>query len=144
MLQALLEERFQLTIRHELRDLPVYVLLVGTDGSKLKAGEKPDSPSDMRMSGGKGLMIGQGLPMAIVIESLSEILGRPVTDATALKGYYDFRLEWTLEESDAATPNNGGPPVFTAVREQLGLKLEARKGPVDVLVIESAVPPSGN
>jgi uncharacterized protein (TIGR03435 family) len=67
-----------------------------------------------------------------------------VTDATDLKGYYDFRLEWTPEEADTAVPNNGGPSVFTAVQEQLGLKLEARKGQVDVLVIESAAQPSGN
>lgn len=139
MMQALLEGRFKLGIRRESRELPVYVLVVGKDGSKLKERKEPENPLDMRMSGGKGLMIAQGIPMPILIESLSSLLGRAVHDETDLKGYYDFRLAWTPDDADTA-----GPSIFTAVQEQLGLKLEARKGQVEMLVIESATQPSGN
>jgi uncharacterized protein (TIGR03435 family) len=146
MQQALLEERFKLSIRRTSKELPLYVLTPGKDGPKLKAREKPEKPSDMKMSGGKGLMIGQGLPIAIIVESLSEVLERPVSDATGLTGYYDFRLDWMPDEVDATTPRSDstGPSLFTAVQEQLGLKLEPRKGPVDVLAIETAMQPSEN
>jgi len=145
MLQALLEDRFKLAIRQTFRELPVYVLLVGKDGSKLKSRDKPEAPSDMRMTGGRGLIIAQSVPMAIVTESLSEVLGRPVNDATGLKGYYDLRLEWAPVDADADTsPDTAGPSIFTAVQEQLGLKLDAQEGPVEIFVIENAAQPSGN
>jgi uncharacterized protein (TIGR03435 family) len=69
-----------------------------------------------------------------------------VRDATGLTGYYDFRLDWTPDEIDANTSHSDstGPSLFTAVEEQLGLKLEARKGPVDVLAIDTAMEPSEN
>ena len=129
MLQALLEDRFKLTISFRLKERPA-----------------PQRPSDMRMSGGKGLMIGQGVPISILAESLAGLLGRPVTDATGLKGYYDFRLVWAPDETNAGEPpaDRTGPSIFTAIQEQLGLKVEARKGPVEILVIENAAQPSEN
>lgn len=134
ILRRLLEERFHLTVQLTERELPVYSLIVGKGGSKMTEKEKPE-PRDMRMSGGKGLMIGQSIPMAIVAESLSSVLGRPVMDETGLKGYYDFRLEWTPDDADAP-----GPTLFTAIQEQLGLRIETHKAPVEVLVIDHAEP----
>lgn len=145
MQQTLLEDRFRLSVRRTTRELPLYVLTVSKTGSGLKERPKPENPTDMKMSGGKGLMIGQGLPIKIVTESLSEVLGRRVTDQTGLTGYYDFRLEWMPDEIDAAPHSDSTrPSLFTALQEQLGLKLEARRGPVEVLYIESASEPSAN
>lgn len=72
-------------------------------------------------------------------ETLSNVLGRPVTNETGLDGPYDYKLEWTPEGSDA-----GGPSIFTALTEQLGLRLESKKGPVQVFVIEKIEKPSEN
>ena len=90
----------------------------------------------------------------LVAQSLSNLLGRPVKDETGLNGYYDFRLEWTPDESEPArilddvgtlTPrDHDAPSIFTAIQEQLGLKLEARKLPVEVLVIDHVESPSEN
>jgi uncharacterized protein (TIGR03435 family) len=145
MMQSLLEERFRLSLSRSSRELPVYALIVGKNGSKLKERAKPETPSDMKMTGANGSLTAQGLPIAILAESFSSILGRQVNDETGLTGYYDFRLEWTPEEMAAnARSDNTGPSIFTAVQEQLGLRLEARRGPVEVLVVQAATRPSAN
>ncbi|MGD1071274.1 MAG: TIGR03435 family protein, partial [Bryobacteraceae bacterium] len=146
LLQGLLAERFRLTLQHTRQDLPEYALVVGPRGPKLKEREKWKDATDMRLSGGKGLMIGQQVTMGLVAQNLSARVGRPVEDATGLKGYYDFRLEWTPDETDGApTPSDQtGPSLFTAIREQLGLKLESVKGPVEVLVIDHVERPTEN
>jgi uncharacterized protein (TIGR03435 family) len=145
MMQSLLEDRFRLTVRRTQQQLPVYLLTVGKDGLKLKDRPKPENPLDMRMSGGRGLMTGTGMPIKIVIESLSSILARPVNDGTGLTGYYDFRLEWNPDDLDVSvTPDHTGPSLFTAIQDQLGLKLESRRGPVEVLSIDTASQPSEN
>jgi uncharacterized protein (TIGR03435 family) len=139
LLQNLVADRFKLKVKVETKELPVYALIVGKDGSKLKGGEKPENATDMRMRGGPGLMIGQKLTIQVLSEALSEVLGRPVVGKTGLPGYYDFKLEWTPDDSD--TP---GASIFTAIQEQLGLKLESQKGPVEVVVIQAAERASEN
>jgi bla regulator protein BlaR1 len=154
-LQRLLADRFQLTLQHTTKELPVYTLVVGKGGPKLQEGEKPKNPTDMRLSGGKGLMVAQKVQLGLVAQVLSGRLGRPVTDDTGLTGYYNFRLEWTQDETEpalagengaaAAVPvDRAGPSIFTALQEQLGLRLEGRKGPVEVLAIERVEMPSAN
>jgi uncharacterized protein (TIGR03435 family) len=109
------------------------------------------------MKAGSGDITGQALPMANLAEELSNQLGRPVMDKTGLTGPYDFSLRWTPDEGQPSQgidggplPNNppppesSGPSIFTAIQEQLGLKLESKKGPVDVLVIDHVEKPSGN
>lgn len=144
-LQSLLEDRFQLTILRTTKELPLYTLTVSKSGSKMKERTQPENPSDMKMTGGRGLMVGQGLPIEIVVESLSSVLGRPVKDATGLRGFYDFRLQWTPDDIDPnSTGADGGPSLFAALQEQLGLRLEAGRGPVDAFTVESAMQPSEN
>jgi uncharacterized protein (TIGR03435 family) len=70
--------------------------------------------------------------------------GRYVIDKTGLAGRYDFELQWTPDDTPADSPLAGGPSIFTAVEEQLGLKLESARAPVDVLVVDSAEQPSPN
>jgi len=118
-------------------------------------------------SGGQGLMmmngwrlIGQAVPIANLANALSQQLGRNVVDQTGLKGKYDFTLQWTPDQSQKGmlggpevgapgpdsppTPDANGPSIFTAIQEQLGLKLESTKGPVDFLVIDHIEKPSEN
>jgi uncharacterized protein (TIGR03435 family) len=144
MLQGLLAERFQLRIRHVVKDLPVYRLVVAKSGSKLRE-SPPDAKFSMAISGGGG-----GKPMRIEARhaALSSLVSqietqerRPVVDATGLAGFYDFDVEWDLNGLTAADAS--GPSVFTAV-QQLGLRLEAGTAPLDTVVIESAQRPSAN
>ncbi len=106
------------------------------------------------MSIGRGQLNAQMAPMSAFVNMLAQQLGRPVIDKTDLKDNYDIKLEWTPDEStraighvagvEAPPADSSGPSIFTAVQEQLGLRLEAARGPVDVLVIDSVEKPSGN
>jgi uncharacterized protein (TIGR03435 family) len=108
----------------------------------------------MRM--GRGLLSAQGAPLNTLADSLSRLLGRVVLDKTGLTGLYDFELKWTPDESqgqmfkgpdigDSPPPADAsGPTIFTAIQEQLGLKLESQKGPVEVLVIDHVERPTEN
>ncbi len=108
----------------------------------------------MRM--GRGQFSAQAAPLSLLADSLSRQLGRVVLDKTGLTGLYDFELKWTPDESQsqmfkgpdgadsAPPPDASGPTIFTALQEQLGLKLEAQKGPVEVLVIDHVEKPTEN
>ena len=198
MLQALLAERFKLTVRHEKKDLPVYALIVAKGGPKLTPSSDapeaplPDSPNTMSLGtekgqmkisqDGKGGIVMQGggvgttrasvgpagmhmemskVDMVNLVDTLSQLVDKPVIDMTELKGTYQFAMDLPMEEMlvlaqrqvaqlglqipmgapvavpgaspDAATP--GGSAVFNAV-EKLGLKLDSRKAPVDVIVVD--------
>jgi uncharacterized protein (TIGR03435 family) len=171
MLQALLADRFKLTIHRETKELPVYALVVAKNGPKLQEA-KPDAtypngikgPDGVGRAGmmrmGMGELTAQGVPLANLLGSLSRQLGRKVVDKTGLTGKYDFMLHWTPDESQgpmfkgtdggpqgsnaAAPPESSGPSIFTAIQEQLGLKLESQKGPVEMIVIDHVEKPSQN
>ena len=204
MLQSLLAERFKLALHHETKELPMYALVLGKGGSKLKeaveedattpqtavpppppppgrdeaapvrlkmdADGMPQLPSGMGRNGvimmtiyGSGglrtRMVCKGQPVSALLATLSNLLGHPVVDATGLKGKYDITLDYAPDGLHgpttmmpppppphdggdgggppmASAPDLGGPSIFTALQEQLGLKLEQRKGPVDLLVID--------
>jgi uncharacterized protein (TIGR03435 family) len=202
MLQNLLAERFKLALHHETKELPMYALVVGKGGPKLKEAVEEDAtapqgaapppppgrdetapvrlkmdadgmprpPSGMgrngvimmTMYGSGGLrtrMVCKGQPVSALLATLSSQLGRPVVDATNLKGKYDITLDYAPDGLNGSrimmpppppqhdggdgggppmtsAPDAGGPTIFTALQEQLGLKLEQRKGPVDLLVID--------
>jgi uncharacterized protein (TIGR03435 family) len=158
MFQQILAERFKLVAHHETHELPIYQLVIGKNGSKLKE-SAPDDPSSATPAR-KGMMFGLGKvtatggSMSMFITPLSRQLGRIIVDKTGLTGKYDFTLEWTPEggapppagasPSGAAPPDQPGPDIFTAIQEQLGLKLEPTKGPVDVIVVDHIEKPSAN
>jgi uncharacterized protein (TIGR03435 family) len=162
MIQALLAERFGLVFHRETRDMAVYMLVVGKSGSKLHEAKPGDTyPNGIKLSngpGGAGVMMmrggpggtfivtAQGVPLSSFIPQLSGNSGRPVLDKTGLTGIYDFTLTYALDQnaSASATSDPTGPSIFTAIQEQLGLKLEPGKGPVEVIVIDHAEKPSGN
>ena len=207
MVQSLLEDRFKLKAHLETRELPIYELVLGKDGPKIKrsADQTPAAPPIVRSGpcepasatgqppfpGGRGLPFGPGTPpprgsafmmmgtsgmtvratatpLATVIGMLQQQLGRTVLDRTGLDGLYDFELTFSPEGlgspfgrgflplppqppggiagSASAAPTTASDPVpslFTAIQE-LGLKLESTKGPVEVLVIESVEKPTEN
>jgi uncharacterized protein (TIGR03435 family) len=151
MLRALLEDRFKLTLHREKKELPGYALVIGKSGLKVHEVEH-EGKSWTRF--GRGSLNGHEVSMPALADALSGRLGRPVVDSTGIKGFFDVNLEWTPDQSQPRGPKESveplpaddgdGPTIFTALQEQLGLKLEPRKGPVEILVIDRIEKPSEN
>jgi uncharacterized protein (TIGR03435 family) len=138
MVQALLADRFQLKLHRETRTLPAYDLILAKGGSKLQL-----TKSNGRNFGvGRTHFNGEGLTMTLIAEELSLITGRVVVDKTNLADRYDLKLEWAAD--DAPATDNSGPSLFTAIQEQLGLKLESAKEAAPVLIIDHVELPTPN
>jgi uncharacterized protein (TIGR03435 family) len=161
MMQNLLAERFHLTFHREKKEGNVYELVVAKNGPKLKASTKdpapqngrepPSGPPKLGPDGFPALPPGRGYRMAMMNDrasaqftdgSMSELaglvagqLGRPVTDATQLRGKYEFTLRWSMQGL-GKPGDDPGPTLFVALQEQLGLKLEQKKGMIDMIVID--------
>jgi bla regulator protein BlaR1 len=136
----MLAERFQLKMREELKELPVYVLVQDKGGHKLKRSENAKGGMNHNSNNGNGTITGNGVTTKRLAIALGGVLGRPVNDETGLENeLVDFELKYF---SDTAA--DSGPTIYTALREQLGLKLESRKGPVTTYVVESVARPSDN
>lgn len=132
-LRTLLEDRFGLHTHFETHTLPVYRLSVGKNGSRLTVAE-PTSPGSILA--GPGTFTGARTTMSQIVTLLNRLVDRPVLDKTGLTGYFSFQLRFG--------DDTGEQSLFTAVQEQLGLKLDAVKEPVEVLVIDSARKPGDN
>ncbi len=117
---------------------PRYDLVLAKGGSKLQ----PTRANGKSVGIGRNHFNGQGLTLTLIAEQLSEIAGRIVVDKTGLTGRYDLKLQWTPD--NAPETDNSAPSLFTAIQEQLGLKLESSKEPVPVLVIDHIERPSEN
>jgi uncharacterized protein (TIGR03435 family) len=158
-LRSLLAERFQLTVHHDNKEQTVYALVVAKSGPKLPEAKAGNISGRMRM--GRGQLDGQGVEMKMLATVLSNQVGRPVIDRTALKGEFDVKLEWTPDPGQGGgpfgplgppppgiepppPPDPNGPSIFTALQEQLGLRLESQKGPAESLVIDRVQRPSEN
>jgi len=148
MLQTLLDDRFKIAIRREPKELPVYALVVAKGGSKLTPGTAGNPERvELNVSGtGMHQMRAQSVPLSTIARVLTGQAGRIVVDRTGIAGSFDYQLEWVPDPANmpminGAKPdgsNLNGASIFTAVQEQLGLKLESTKGPVEILVIERA------
>lgn len=140
MMQALLAERFKLSLHRETRELPIYALVVTKSGPKFPLREAPQVFGQNPFAGsGRGRLVGTEVNAAMLANVLCDAAGRSVQDETGLKGAFDFKLEWEPDEASTGPQSaaaHTGASLFTAIQEQLGLKLEARKGPVEVLVID--------
>jgi uncharacterized protein (TIGR03435 family) len=145
MLQELLAERFLLKTHYVTKELPVYDLVVAKGGSKLKATAETD-PKHGSLGTGDGDFDGKNIPSSLfpILFTFAREVGRPVIDRTGLKGSYDFKLKWTPEGHGGELPADAPPGLFTALQEELGLKLEPSKGPVRVLVIDHVERPTEN
>ncbi len=153
-LRALLADRFQLVVHEETKDQPIYTLVVSKNGAKLQEVKEPGARQGMSMN--RGRLEGMAAPMEMLGQVLSNTMGRPVVNKTGLTGKYDFVLEFIPDVGvdlraqgfgDGITspaPAPGGPSIFTALQEQLGLRLESQKGPVPNIVIDRVEKPSEN
>lgn len=157
MLQNLLAERFHLQFHRETKELPVYALSVDKGGPKMQ-------PHDAQNAGEPWMdqaveqvvrmkMNAKFVPMDYFAWRLGQVLDRPVIDQTRLKGGYDFDLAYTRDLPpgipegamiNGAPIDTSGPNIFAALRQQLGLRLDAQKGPVDIMVIDHAEKPAEN
>jgi bla regulator protein blaR1 len=152
MLQTLLRERFKLVLRQDTKEAPIYELVAAKGGSKIK--EDTTSPRTAMMMTGRGKVVALKASLANFVQLLGVLTGRPVVDKTGLASTYAFNLNWTPDPGEGGPPAQGGadvapldsngPSLFTALQEQLGLKLESAKGPVESLTIEGAEKPSEN
>lgn len=157
MLQTLLEERFQLTLRRETKPVPIYALEVVGRSEHLRevtSDAIPQARISMFPNGSEMFMRlnGEQTTMAQVSDVLTAVLlasGRPVIDRTGLRGRYTFTLDWAPDPpagagASATASLPSGPTLQTAIREQLGLRLSEEKAPLDVFVIEGVERPSEN
>ena len=142
MLQNLLADRFQLKVHRSTRELPIFALVVAKNGPRLKvAAGDPDAPKPRGTlwSGGRKRFEFDSWTMANFARTLESDVDRPVIDMTGLTGTYDIRLEFADARSTFGPPDPQAAELFTALTEQLGLRLESRRGPVDVLIVDSAL-----
>ncbi len=153
MLRTLLADRFQLTFHMEQRESPVYALVIGKGGPKLKEDAAGSGIVKFNRNGRDVTLVFMGTPIDSLINQLPRMPGvdRPVIDKTALAGKYDFQLTltdfqlgMTAERQGIPAADSEGASVFTALQDQLGLKLESQKAQIDVLVIDHVEPPSAN
>jgi uncharacterized protein (TIGR03435 family) len=133
--------------------MPLYTLVVTKGGHKLK-----EVAYEGRLRGGRGNgLIAEGITMEFFAAHLTREIGRPILDRTGLKGTYEFELEWSPDANDVAenlggnerpatatVPDVTGPSIFTALQQQLGLKLESQKGPIEIIVINRVERPAAN
>jgi len=160
--QSLLADRFGLRLHHETKDMPVLALVVAKSGPKMTEGQgtpasagAPDPPGSVLMSTTnlkppEWVLTSNGAPLRILINALSgqpEVRGRVLVDETGLAGTYIYKLQWTPQNLSAGAHSSSeasGSSLFTALEEQLGLRIESKKEPVDVLVVDHVEEPSPN
>lgn len=161
MLRGLMEERFHLRVHTENRNGPVFALRVVKNGPPRSVDQSPPEETQpplgrnsamprgaLQMTAGS--TFGKAIPICLLARFLGQTLGRPVIDETGLAGRYDIDIHWTPESfsinlpTGAPAPEEDGPSLFTALQEQVGLKLESTTGPVQQLLIENVEWPSEN
>ena len=150
MIQQLLMDRFQLKAHTETKVLPLYEMVLVKDGPKFKESAPEGSPGDKSPNGVErgGVTVyntqltAHAVSLGILANMLGDRLHRTVADKTGLTGKYDLLLEWAPEDDQDASSESSAAPFFTALQEQLGLKLQSSKGPVDTLVVDHVQMPS--
>ncbi len=144
MIQGLLEDRFKLVLHRETKEASVYALVAGKTPPKLR--ESKDGEQTAMVPGDHGQMNFRRMPVVALVNTLANILHEPVVDGTGITGVFDFALDpmQFAATDDPKVPNNVAELVLTAVQEQLGLKLEKRKAPLEITVVDHAEKPSDN
>jgi uncharacterized protein (TIGR03435 family) len=153
MLQKLMADRFKMSFHHEKKELSVYALSVGKNGPKLtKSAGDPNGLPGLFFTALGDLHVTNATMSDFTNLMQSAVLDRPVVDQTGLEGRFDFELKWSPDDSQFQSfgvripppGENAPPPLYTAIQEQIGLKLESTKAPAEVLVIDHVEKPSGN
>jgi uncharacterized protein (TIGR03435 family) len=144
LVRELLADRFQLKTHQESKQMPVYLLVVAKGGPKLT----PHNDAGTRTRGGCGRLVGRRMTPDGLATMLSRPLGREVLNRTGLSGEYDIQLDFTPDSGPcrgtAESDPSGLPSIYTALQQQLGLKLESTKGFVEILVVDHVERPSEN
>ncbi len=141
MLQQLLAGRFKLAVHSETKQASGYALVVARGGAKVKEPTEA-RPGYGSISVARGRLIGQRAPLSMLAAQLTRVLRQTVADETGIDGGVDFKLEWTPDDTPPDLAS--GPSIFTALQDQLGLRLEARKEGTEVIVIDHAEKPNPN
>jgi len=142
MMQTMLASRFKLALHKETRQLPMYSLVVAKGGPKIHAETSSTMQAgEGRTSGRAGHFEATGITMQKLADLIAKQAGHPVSDATGLTGVFDFTLDWDPQADLKVGTADGagstqGASIFTALQEQLGLRLESGKGPIEVLVVD--------
>jgi uncharacterized protein (TIGR03435 family) len=147
IVRKLLAERFGLKAHKEQREMPVFALRVSKDGPKLAASTRdPGTAPNQQVNNGQGYRALRftNYSMQQLALMMLVYVDRPVVDQTRLAGQYDFNLSYTYDETRAPTDGTAPPSLFTAIQEQMGLKLEPVKAPAEVLVVDAVERPSAN
>jgi uncharacterized protein (TIGR03435 family) len=161
MLQTFLADRFKVTLHHETKgDIPAYALVVAKDGPKFSQAVGNEEHAGITGGFGGGSLVATRAPISMLATMLSGKLDRPVEDKTNLKATYNFTLRWTPGDNETsiaskfnlpaevrdklAKPDLNGPSIFTALQEQLGLRLESEKIAREIFVIDHAEKPDAN
>jgi uncharacterized protein (TIGR03435 family) len=139
MLQAMLADRFALKAHRETKDMPIYELTVAKGGLKMKQTASDSSGGNANYASGK--VTAHQISVESLAANLSFAVGRVIVNKTGLEGGYDLTLEYAPDGADASDTR---PSIFTALEEQLGLKLEPARGPVDVIVVDHIERPTAN
>jgi uncharacterized protein (TIGR03435 family) len=146
-LRNLLIERFGLTVTRTTKDLPGYILSVAKKGPKLtpSVSDETKASTSVSIGPGRGRMEGTSTSVDTMAVLLSQFLGRKVTNQTGIEGSFDFKLEWTPDgaTTDTADLNSSGS-IYTALQEQLGLKLESKKLPTEIIIVDKLEKPTEN
>ncbi len=152
MLRALLADRFKLKVHSESAEIQCYDLVLGKNGPRNMKKEPNDEEQSLSWAGPRTEVVAHAFPFgAFVQTTLSAQVGCPIIDRTGLAGKYDFALKWSLDSSlmsgpdgGANVPDTSGPTIFTALEEQLGLKLKRTNVPTERLVIDHIERPTEN
>jgi uncharacterized protein (TIGR03435 family) len=149
MLQRLLADRFGLSVRRESKQMPVYLLEAEKGKTKLQAAKQPDGPVMFRVYQRRQITA-ENAPLEHLTDALTQLLGMPVLDRTGLEGPFDYKLEWSPDETqlrsqEAPVETEGNAPsLAAALRQQAGLKLVSGQGPLELIVVEKAERPRAN
>jgi uncharacterized protein (TIGR03435 family) len=137
LIQSLLVDRFKLQVHRETKTMSAYELVAAKGGIKLKPVEPGPGGTNSNTNAGKGVLTAQKTSMANFANWLGTRLDRPVVDKTEATGVFDIKLEFSIQENQGAEVDvTAGPTIYTAIQEQLGLKLVAQKLPVEILVVD--------
>jgi uncharacterized protein (TIGR03435 family) len=149
MLQNLLAGRFALAIHRDTKDLPVYALEIARGGPKFQAAKDVGDPYFRVFQ--RRQITAQRAPLEFLLEALSFLLGRPAINKTGLTGLFDYKLEWTPDEIQVGSDETNGrpkdenvPSLSSALQEQMGLRLQSQKGPVEIITVDRAEKPTAN
>jgi len=135
MLRTLLEDRFKLAVHRDSKEMPGYALVPAKSGFKLKP--SAGDGNDTHHTGGRiESLEAKNTTMATLAQLLARYTGQPVVDKTGIEGAYDFQLRWSREEQNSEPGPDAPPSIFTALQESLGLRLQAQKVPVEIVVVD--------